>query len=69
MTFGNIKSHKIPRLYPLSGRYTFGKTTGGGQINLRDRLKVKTFGQNAALHKYKFSDYAYFNVKIHNRSF
>ena len=29
----NIKRHKKAGLHPLSRKYSFGKTTGGGQID------------------------------------
>ena len=41
VTYDDIKSHKKPRLHPLSRRYIFGKTTEEGQINPPSRLRVK----------------------------
>ena len=44
MPCNNMKSHKKPRLKPLFRKYSFGKTTGGGQIDPSPafyRLRIK----------------------------
>ena len=41
-TYDNINNHQKAGFHPLPRKYIFGKTTGGGQINLPpDIFRVK----------------------------
>ena len=47
--YDNIKSHKKPRLYPLSRRCIFGKATGGRYPLKKEPLMVKKENKIASI--------------------